>query len=387
VLLVVEMNSEQLVEMWLDSVSYSHSNSPCTRRNYGRIFQQFCKDTQTDAQKILADYEQSEANQMSERTLKRKHSQNIQLWVNQLRKKGFAVGTINSYLYTIISFFHYNDCSLGNISIPQFAVTYHNRDITRTEINQILSIVGLQCRAICGVIAQSGLRPSTVLKLKIKDVEKILDSDTPIPCKIWVSKEIEKGKLHDGHVSFIAEDSIKYIKQYLSTRQNITQESNLFEETYEQVVSRQFRTKLRKLSTTGAVTYENRVGKPSEIRLYNLRKYFRKMANQMGFEHVNYLMNHSTNSSDGHYVPKDSEFYRELYTSKVLPFIRLERQTPTESQQVITALREQYKKDLEVLTTDVKADLLKQIADLREQFDKLVSEKMSKDIDLEMKRN
>jgi hypothetical protein len=104
-------------------------------------------------------------------------------------------------------------------------------------------------------------------------------------------------------------------------------------------VSRAFRMAARKLEKSGALHYEIREGKPSELRFYTLRKFFRKYANQMGFEHVNYVMGHTTKGSDSNYTPKDPEFYRELYKEKAMPFLRLETATPTETEKTLEDLR------------------------------------------------
>jgi len=106
-------------------------------------------------------------------------------------------------------------------------------------------------------------------------------------------------------------------------------------------VSRAFRMAARKLEKSGAIHYEIREGKPSELRFYTLRKFFRKYANQMGFEHVNYAMGHTTKGSDSSYTPKDPEFYRELYKEKTMPFLRLETATPTETEKTIVELKKQ----------------------------------------------
>ena len=106
-------------------------------------------------------------------------------------------------------------------------------------------------------------------------------------------------------------------------------------------MNRAFRLAARKLEKSGAIDYQIREGKPSELRLYNLRKFFRKHANQMGFENVNYLMGHTVRGSDANYKPQDPEFYRELYAEKALPFLRLETTSPLETEKAITTLEQE----------------------------------------------
>jgi hypothetical protein len=190
-------------------------------------------------------------------------------------------------------------------------------------------------------MAQSGLRPHTIKQLKLKNLE---DFDK-VPCKIDVPKEIAKGKW-GSYVTFLGSDAIKYLKQYLATRADKTPNSLLFCSHSDPTipvdvkdVSRAFRMAARKLEKSGALHYEIREGKPSELRFYTLRKFFRKYANQMGFEHVNYVMGHTTKGSDSNYTPKDPEFYRELYKEKAMPFLRLETATPTETEKTLEDLR------------------------------------------------
>ncbi len=83
-------------------------------------------------------------------------------------------------------------------------------------------------------------------------------------------------------------------------------------------------------------------GKPSELRLYSLRKFFRKHAGQAGFENVQFWMGHVVQAGqEEHYRPRDVEFHRKLYAEKAMSFLRLEQPTPTETEKVIEDLRAQ----------------------------------------------
>jgi len=55
-------------------------------------------------------------------------------------------------------------------------IVYHNRDITKEEIVQIMVVIKLREKAFFAVMAQSGLRPHTIKQLRLKhldDLEKI----------------------------------------------------------------------------------------------------------------------------------------------------------------------------------------------------------------------
>jgi integrase len=327
-----------LVGNWLNSVSYSHSQSRATEIQYKRVWARFSGFINKSAEDIKADYDASD-----DRVFKTKYAQNIRAWIAQLASEGLTNTSIKVMVGVISSFFHYNDMPLGFVPQAQSGIVFHNRDITKEEIIQVMSLAKIREKAFFAVMAQSGLRPHTIVQLRLKNLEAF----DKIPCKIEVAKEITKGK-YGSYVTFIGLEAIKYLKQYFATITNLGPDSLLFcthDDPRKPVsvkdMSRAFRLAARKLEQSGAIRYEVRQGKPSELRLYTLRKFFRKYANQMGFEHVNYMMGHTTRGSDSNYTPKDPEFYRDLYKEKAMPFLRLETNTPTETEKTIEKLREQ----------------------------------------------
>jgi hypothetical protein len=105
-------------------------------------------------------------------------------------------------------------------------------------------------------------------------------------------------------------------------------------------VSSMFRKAARQLRDKGVMTYEQKkADRPAEIRLYSLRKWFRKQAIQAGFENVEFWMGHTGPGVDEAYRLKDPEFYRKTYAEKAMPFLRLESSTPTETEKQIDELR------------------------------------------------
>lgn len=326
------------VDNWLDSVAYSHSQSKATEDQYKRVWERFSTDIRMTSEEIIEDYECSD-----DRNVMRKHARLIRCWIGKLMKKGLTNTSIKVMVGAVKSFYKYNDLPLGHIPQAMSGTVYHNRDITKEEIVQIMAVVKIREKAFFAVMAQSGLRPHTIKQLKLKHLEGL----EKIPCKIEVPQELAKGK-YGSYVTFLGLDALKYLKQYFAIRKNLNSESLLFcahDDPKKPVnvkdMSRAFRLAARKLEKSGALDYEIRRGKPSELRLYNLRKFFRKQANQMGFENVNYLMGHTVRGSDANYKPQDPEFYRELYAEKAIPFLRLETSSPLETEKAITTLEQE----------------------------------------------
>ena len=210
-----------------------------------------------------------------------------------------------------------------------------------------------------------------------------------MPCKIEVPREITKGK-YGSYMTFIGPDAIKYMKQYFSTRTDLAPNSLLFcshsdpsRPANVKDLSRAFKLAARKLEKTGAINFEIRQGKPSELRFYTLRKFFRKQAYQMGFENVNYLMGHTVRGSDANYKPQDPEFYRKLYEEKAMPFLRLETATPTETEKTIVELKKLLEeRDKEIQSMKETMTKIQPLVDFVNSFD--TPEHLKKSLDLIM---
>jgi site-specific recombinase XerD len=368
----------EAVESWLSAVSYSHSQSEATQDEYKRVWARFCGFAGKTAGDILAEYEKSD-----DRAFKRRYAVLIREWIGQLTKEGLTTGSVKTFVGIVKSFFRYNDLPLGMIPQARDSITYHNKDIAQEEITAIMSVSRLRERAFYAVMAQSGLRPFTLVQLRMKHLESL----DKVPCMITVPKEIAKGKYGD-YCSFIGPDAIKHLKQYLSTRKNLTAESYVFGNQYHpdsnkpldpKDISRTFKITARKLASSGALKYEVREGKPSEIRFYVLRKFFRKQAAQVGFENVQYLMGHIVKGSDNNYRPRDPEFYRQLYAEKAMPYLRLESKQPAETEKLVEeqareiedlkrqlASQDAYKKTLE--------DKFQKIEDWKKEVETLISQ-------------
>lgn len=176
--------------------------------------------------------------------------------------------------------------------------------ITENQIHSITKNSKIREKAFFTVIRQSGLKPKTITQLKIKHVEKILEKDTPIPCKIEVPKEIENTKF-GGHPSFIAEEAIHHLKNYLRLerrKEKLTEESLLF--TIHNKPNKQI--DIREI---------NRRLKSKHVQLQDFREYFKQKlqkSKEIGTNDLNYLMG-NTNKLPSNFKPEDNKFYQEQY--------------------------------------------------------------------------
>lgn len=362
------MNKFDAIQTWLDNVAYSHSKTENTALSYRFGLQQFCGFVGKTAEEILKEYEDS-----NEKEVRRKYAKYLRDYIAQLSRK-FTPNTIDARVGAIRSFFKYNDLPLAFVPAAKKHVVFHNRDIEKEEILKIIQSSRARDKAFYAMMAQGGLRPETLCNLRLKHIEPDFSKGV-IPCKVDVPEDLAKGEYH-SYITFIGQESVNYLKAYLNTRPNITKDSYLFtnqgteDQANPKSFSRIFARTIQALKAKGAIDYEIRGNrKPSELRLYNLRKYFKKNSMQMGREESEYLMGHKQGVRD-HYLPKDVEYYRKLYIEKAMPNLRLESSVALETDKQLTELREQLKKkdeDIEKL----KTDHIKAIDEFRKDLDRI----------------
>lgn len=359
------MRKFDVVQTWIDNVAYSHSKSKNTEYKYKHYLKAFCEYVGKTPEQILEEYENT-----TDRRFRRKYAQCLKALISQQIKEGYAPTSIRSMVGSIKSFFKYSDLPLGHVPMGRKTILYHNRDITKEEIGIILETSDPRDRAFFCMMGQTGLRPDTLCSLRLKHIEPEFSKGI-IPCKVDVPQDIAKGE-YRSYFTFMGEESVKHLKAYLATRSGVGSEDYLFtshgvdKRANPKSMSRIFARTIQKLKQKGLMEFEEGPeGKPSEVRLYNLRKFFRKYANQAGFEFVQFWMGHIVKEGqDEHYRPQDVEFHRQLYAEKAMPFLRLETATPSETEQTIMDLRSKLEQRNHVI-----AGLSKEIEQLWRNFE------------------
>jgi len=334
------------VEKWLGAVAYANSGSSETERRYRSDFNRFLSFIDKTADEILAEYKALKSwNDF--RLFGDKIADYIKGWIIALNRSGLANNTIKNMIGAIQSFLKYNRIDIGFIPTAKDHVQYHNRDIKREEIAAIMYVSLPRDRAFYVVSAQSGLRPATICRLQRKHIEynRLLRGESP--AKIEVPQIMAKGK-YQAYFTFISDEAIQHLKHYLNKRANLTSESYLFvkqgtenEPMKPSAFSAQFNKTVRKLREKGVLDFEVRKDKPSEIRLYSLRKFFKKYSNQAGESFSEFWMGHKGKGVTDNYRAKDPEYHRSLYAELAAPHLRIEAKTPTQTEKQIEDLRKQ----------------------------------------------
>jgi hypothetical protein len=233
-----------------------------------------------------------------------------------------------------------------------------NRKITKNEINKITQKCKPREKAFFTIMKQSGLPPHTIKQLKIKHVEKILEPDTPIPCKINIPQK--------KFPTFIGNEATEHLKDYLIRRKNPTLNDLLF--TIHNKPNRQINTKnitkifkriTQKLEKAKQATYNLKKEEPNKLTPYHLIKFYREKAKA--------YLNELKRDQKNHTI-KNDEYYRKLYEKEAM--YHLETEQPSKLYQLDKRLHElenTHKKIENILT--LKQEYIKTTPEEQKQLE------------------
>jgi hypothetical protein len=186
--------------------------------------------------------------------------------------------------------------------------------ITGKEIINITKECPPREKAFFTIMRQSGLPPHIIKHLKVRDVERILESNTPRPCRINVP--------HEKRLTYIGEEAVKYTKRYLKTRKDLTPDSPLF--TIRNDPDREINIKSESRTFT---TIARKINRSTKLTLYSLIGFYRMNAK----EYLTELKRYDTS--------KDDELCRQLYEEKAIPYLEIEELTPIEMHRLKDRIR------------------------------------------------
>jgi integrase len=378
---MANISTNPIIENWLSTVAYSHSNSENTRIGYIYHIQRFLNHVGKMPEQILEDYEK-----MDDKQFKRYYSPQIMSLIVKLQKEGYAPSSQSFAINAVKSFFKYNDLPLNYIPTGHKFVVFHNRDITKVEIEEIIKIAEPREKAFYVLMVQSGLRPNEICNLRIENLEELLTENTQIPCLIRIPQEQTKGK-YSEYFTFAGKESIYYIKEYLKRRTQplnpgdylFTKEDNKTSVDTD-LISHMFRRTVNKLKSQKLLDFKNRKGEKTnrnEIRLYNLRKYFRNKAGA-GQDYVNFWMGHTLGVDDHYFSKTDIEQHRRIYKETAMYNLRISEKSPSQTEQTIIELQnklfvqEKELKELKSSTNQIQ-ELKEELAKQQAYINKLTS--------------
>jgi len=268
--------------------------------------------------------------------------------------------SVNTTMAAIVSYLHTFEIPVKTPRIKHAYVLYHNMDISKNQIRTVLDHSDFRNRAMWLLLYESGMRPETLVNLKWTHIKDEFLGHK-VPMKIKLTSDILKCRVIERW-TFIGEDGFEVLKRYLETRLPLKEEDYIFvsenpkgEKLRSGALSQAFNRTVQLLDLA-----PNRNGKPKEIRLYCLRKAFRKFMD-VEEAYKEFWMGHTSTST--HYISTDPEYHRELYSHGYENLRLHKREVDTETITKLTRENIDLKKRVERLET-----ILGELADLKAQI-------------------
>jgi len=374
------------VELWLNR----KAESPSTRNGYSKAwekFRVFCIQTfDYNPNNIVLEWRKI---QTSSRQRERRKAlfQNqlkdiIESFRTYLKQETLDLSPLTRkyYLSIIRSFLKSWDIPV-NIELPKRAfVKFHNRDITKEEIRQILEhTVDIRDRCFFIVMAESGQRPDTLTKLQYKHIRRDFERRV-IPMQILLPSSLLKYHVPD-RFAFVGEEGFKVLSEYVRLYLPLDDDDYIFKPL------RGDKT-IRSTTTAFSMSFNRLVhklkldksrgrAKPKSLRLYCLRKYFRNNMRGVDSGYINFWMGHAQDS-DMHYISVDPKRHREEYI-RGYPHLRISKPEVNEDIQELKSDLTQYKSAFGLLQKQLE-HREKEIQELRTKIEKMETPEWVEDL-------
>lgn len=340
-----KMENNHYIEDWLAAKTESSKTEETYISNI-EVFSEFAKERGQDFYGIVADWRRVKRLGEVEREVFLETWSDIIRAFNTYVKKRYAPLTVKNFMATLKSFLGFWNIPLS-ISLPKRAcVIYHNRDLTREELRQILTFASARDRVIWLVMAESGMRAETAVGLKYWQVKEDFEKGK-VPMKILLPSSSLKDHVGD-RFTFIGEDGYRALKNYLELRLPLSDDDFVF------ASEKQGKVKGEQFSVASLSVKFNRIvqklgldkprgHKPKSLRLHSLRKYFRNHMNTDS-SYIKFWMGHSL-GVDAHYITRNVEVHRREYL-KGYPYLRVFEppEAITKTYVTLSQLEEQLRK-------------------------------------------
>jgi integrase len=349
---------------WIEDWLSVRAESENTKKGYLRYINQFAAFCQERGKNFSSVVEDWRAAQYSGA---REEQMFLDQWNDLIRgyrtriKSKYASLSFKNILAVPKSFFTSYKIPV-DVDLPRRAcVSYHNQDLTREQIRMILSKATQRDRTIWLLLAESGLRVQTAIELKFCQIREDFEKGT-WPLRILTPSETLKDRVGDRW-SFIGEDGVKALREYLKPRLPLKDQDYLFAPekpglvAREQITVADLSVKFSRIARALKMEKGSPYGKPGHYKQHGLRRYFR---NNMRADpsYREFWMGHSL-GVDAHYISRDPEEHRKRYAQGYEQLRILE---PTTQPKQLLEIQEQLqKRDQEIQELREKIEKLEKL--------------------------
>jgi integrase len=267
-----------------------------------------------------------------------RYIESIDNFVGDLQAENLAPGTINNHVKGVKALFRVNRVNLQFPFRIRKTVRYPDRSPTPEELAKIIDIADLRDKVVVSILALSGVRIGTLVKLQYRHVKHDLENGI-IPIHLHIEADITKGKYH-SYDTFLGHEGVKFLKAYIESRrigdqrieggkkcgmppEKIIDSSplirNRHKATVESITPSAVHSVIHKLyRKVGLIEKSGKIR--YALRAHSIRKYFRTQLganSKIPTDYVEYMMGHSI-STYNDVKMKGILFLRNLYASSGL---------------------------------------------------------------------
>jgi site-specific recombinase XerD len=310
------VESDKDVGRWINNL-----NSASTKRIYAEGLLKFAEYTQQSPKEIIQSFLSS----------KKQAEDALTDFIYSLKEKDITPKSVHNHLVAVKSWLRHNDIEIkrkincGNIKTSP--KTEDESVPSQEELNRILKYADLRGKTAISLISFSGLRPSSAISIRLKDIPDLSMVNNDIkfektPAQIKVRSQYSKNS--KPYFTFMSSEGCEFLQEYLRYRaklgETLTGESTLL--SYSQ------KSKLHSFSRKGFSKLIKRTFERSGYtgRPYVLRSYFDTGILNSGIQFVyqQFFMGHSGSMESIYTVNKNLpqsqiEEMRQLFKDKVEP--------------------------------------------------------------------
>lgn len=372
---------------WIEDWLAARAEAAKTKEFYlmcWKRFTEFCMERKKDPLRLVEDYRAARIQgEIQRETFLEEWQDILRAFNTWLKKKEYAPFTMKNFLVAVKSFLKYWKVPL-DVDLPRHPyVLYHNRDLSKEKLRQILSRASQRDRTIWLLMAESGVRANTARTLKYWQIQDDFEKDI-VPMRILTPSSALKDHVGDRW-SFIGEDGVRALREYLKPRLPLKGEDYVFNsERPKRVKGEQFTVaslSVKFARTVRALGFERGApeGKPGHIRMHGLRSYFRNNIKAEA-SYREFWMGHTSGVDVDYYLTHDLETHRKEYRKNYENVRVLEPTTPTGFKEIQEQLQ-QRDKEIQELRAKVQEliDTQDTVRHLCETIQKIGKEEKAKD--------
>ena len=255
-----------------------------------------------------------------------RHVKALDDYVGELQDEGLAPSRIANYVKAVRCLYSTNGIEVKLPHTIPRNIVRPDRAPKPEELSLLLDVAGLRERVILSILALSGPREGTLVRLQYRHVKDDLEKGI-LPVHIHVEPEITKGRYH-SYDTFLGEEGVNYLRLYLDARrrgapdgkmppEEIMDTSPIVRDSQSQVVKpvgeRQIFQLIHGLYFKAGLLKRGQSG-GYDLRVHSIRKFFKTQLMALGVhaDYADYMMGHTVNTYHD-IQSKGIEFLRRTY--------------------------------------------------------------------------